>query len=122
MKTGTAIIKAAEGLHARPAGEFVKLVKSLAPSKVTIGNEVKTVNAARRQIEDIEYIEKTKGLKYLSASLRELAELRLEEPDANLTELGEMLNPPVSKSGVNHRLRKISNYANEVREKEENKF
>ena len=36
MKTGTAIIKAAEGLHARPAGEFVKLVKSLAPSKVTI--------------------------------------------------------------------------------------
>lgn len=46
MKTGTAIIKAAEGLHARPAGEFVKLVKSLAPSKVTIGNEVKTVNAA----------------------------------------------------------------------------
>ena len=79
-------------------------------------NIQKTVNAARRQIEDIEYIEKTKGLKYLSDSLRMLAELRLEEPDANLAELGEMLNPPVSKSGVNHRLRKISSIANELRE------
>ena len=79
-------------------------------------NIKKTVNAARRQIEDIEYIEKTKGLKYLNDSLRQLAELRLEEPDANLVELGEMLNPPVSKSGVNHRLRKISSIAKELRE------
>ena len=79
-------------------------------------NIKKTVNAARRQIEDIEYIEKTKGLKYLNDSLRQLAELRLEEPDANLSELGEMLNPPVSKSGVNHRLRKISNIAKVLRE------
>lgn len=76
----------------------------------------KTVNAARRQIEDIEYIEKTKGLKYLKPSLRQLAELRLKEPDANLSELGEMLNPPVSKSGVNHRLRKISSIAKNLRE------
>lgn len=79
-------------------------------------NIKKTVNAARRQIDDIEYIEKTKGLKYLSPSLREIALLRLEEPDANLNELGEMLNPPVSKSGVNHRLRKISEIAKELRE------
>lgn len=79
-------------------------------------NIKKTVNAARRQIEDIEYIEKTKGLKYLNNSLRQLAELRLEEPDANLSELGEMLNPPVSKSGVNHRLRKISSIAKDLRE------
>lgn len=79
-------------------------------------NIKKTVSAARRQIEDIEYIEKTKGLKVLNDSLRELAELRLEEPDANLTELGEMLNPPVSKSGVNHRLRKISSIAKQIRE------
>lgn len=45
MKTEKVTISAAEGLHARPAGEFVKLVKSLAPSKVTIGTDVKTVNA-----------------------------------------------------------------------------
>lgn len=79
-------------------------------------NIKKTVNAARRQIEDIEYIEKVKGLKCLNDSLRQLAELRLEEPDANLSELGEMLNPPVSKSGVNHRLRKISSIAKAIRE------
>lgn len=79
-------------------------------------NIKKTVNAARKQIEDIEYIEKTKGLKYLSDSLREIAELRLQEPDANLAELGEMLEPPVSKSGVNHRLRKISGIAATLRE------
>ena len=79
-------------------------------------NIQKTVSAARRQIEDILYIEKTKGLKYLNDSLRQLAELRLEEPDANLSELGKMLNPPVSKSGVNHRLRKISSIADSLRE------
>lgn len=79
-------------------------------------NIKKTVNAARRQIEDIEYIERTKGLRYLNDSLRALAEIRLEEPDANLSELGQMLNPPVSKSGVNHRLRKISSIANTLRE------
>ncbi len=79
-------------------------------------NIKKTVSAARKQIEDIEYIEKTKGLKYLNETLRELAQLRLEEPDANLAELGEMLNPPVSKSGVNHRLRKISSIADSLRD------
>ncbi len=79
-------------------------------------NIKKTVDAARRQIEDIEYIERTKGLKYLKEPLRLLAELRLEEPDANLAELGEMMDPPVSKSGVNHRLRKISNIAKALRE------
>lgn len=79
-------------------------------------NIKKTVSAARKQIEDIEYIEKTKGLKYLNETLRKLAELRLEEPDANLSELGEMLNPPVSKSGVNHRLRKISSIADSLRD------
>ncbi len=79
-------------------------------------NIKKTVNAARRQIEDIEYIERTKGLSYLKDSLRVVAEVRMAEPDANLVELGEMLNPPISKSGVNHRLRKISNIANTLRE------
>lgn len=79
-------------------------------------NIKKTVDAARRQIEDIEYIERTKGLGYLKEPLRLLAEKRLEEPDANLAELGEMMDPPVSKSGVNHRLRKISNIAKALRE------
>lgn len=78
-------------------------------------NIKKTVGASMRQIADIEYIEKTKGLKSLSPSLRQIAELRLEEPDADLALLGTMLNPPISKSGVNHRLRKISKIAEEIR-------
>ena len=76
----------------------------------------KTVGAAMRVISDIEYIEKTKGLKSLSPSLRQIAELRIAEPDADLALLGTMLNPPISKSGVNHRLRKISKIAEEIRD------
>ena len=49
--------------------------------------------------------------------MRETAELRLEYPDASLQELGQMLNPPIGKSGVNHRLRKLGNIANELKEK-----
>lgn len=75
----------------------------------------KTVNAAVKQIEDIKYIEKTKGLKFLPDNLRKIAELRLEEPETPLKELGEKLTPPIGKSGVNHRLRKISEIANELR-------
>ena len=75
----------------------------------------KTVNAAVKQIEDIKYIEQNKGLKSLPENLRLLAEIRLEEPELPLKDLGEKLNPPIGKSGVNHRLRKISEIANELR-------
>lgn len=75
----------------------------------------KTVNAAVKQIEDIKYIEKEKGLKSLPDNLRLLAELRIDEPELTLKDLGEKLNPPIGKSGVNHRLRKLSEIANELR-------
>mgnify|MGYP001032247687 FL=1 len=75
----------------------------------------KTVSAAVRQMEDIRYIEKKKGLVCLSPGLRRMAELRLEYPDASLKELGALLSPPVGKSGVNHRLRKISETADRLR-------
>lgn len=75
----------------------------------------KTVNAAARQLEDIQYIDQHKGLASLPDSLYEMARVRLEHPDASLKELGEMLVPPVGKSGVNHRLRKISEYAEKLR-------
>lgn len=75
----------------------------------------RTVNAAVKQIEDIQYIEQTVGLKYLPDNLRELAVLRLEEDELPLKDLGAKLNPPLGKSGVNHRLRKISEIAEELR-------
>lgn len=83
----------------------------------------KTVNAAVRQIEDIRYLEAVKGLDKLPGGLADIAWLRLANPDASLKELGEMLVPPVGKSGVNHRLRKLSQMADELRQnKEENYY
>ncbi len=78
-------------------------------------NITKTVNAAARQIEDIEYIRDHYGFRNLPENLRQMAEVRLENPDAPLKELGEYLNPPVGKSGVNHRLRKLSELADRIR-------
>lgn len=78
-------------------------------------NLSKTVNAAVRQVESIKLIQAQIGLARLPKNLREIAELRLNYPDESLKELGEMLNPPVGKSGVNHRLRKIEKIAEELR-------
>lgn len=71
-------------------------------------NISKTVNAAVKQIDDIIKIRDTIGLDSLPMHLREMALLRLEYPEAPLKELGNYLDPPVGKSGVNHRLRKLS--------------
>lgn len=78
-------------------------------------NITKTVNAATRQIEDIEYIRDHYGFQNLPEALRQMAEVRLENPDAPLKELGELLSPPVGKSGVNHRLRKLGELAEKIR-------
>ena len=77
----------------------------------------KTVNAALRQIEDIELIKEKNELINLPDQLKEIAILRLENPDSSLKDLGTLLDPPVGKSGVNHRLRKISLIAEELRNK-----
>ena len=78
-------------------------------------NITKTVNAATRQIEDIEYLRDYYGFQKLPDNLRQMAEVRLEYPDAPLKELGDYLDPPVGKSGVNHRLRKLSELADRLR-------
>lgn len=78
-------------------------------------NISKTVSAANKQLEDIEYIKEHYGFDNLSENLREMAKIRLAYPDATLKELGERLVPPVGKSGVNHRLRKLSELADSIR-------
>lgn len=75
----------------------------------------KTIEAAVKQIRDIEYVRDTVGLESLSDGLREVAEIRLKNPDMKLKDIGELLNPTVGKSGVNHRLRKISELAQKLR-------
>lgn len=77
-------------------------------------NISKTVNAAAKQISDIEKIRDKIGFSNLPENLREMAIVRMEYPDASLKELGQYLVPPVGKSGVNHRLRKLSELADEI--------
>lgn len=78
-------------------------------------NLSKTVNAAVRQVENIKLIQNKIGISSLPESLQEIALLRVEHEEMSLKELGEMLNPPISKSGVNHRLKKIEQIANDLK-------
>lgn len=78
-------------------------------------NIERTLKASERQIADIEYIMETEGLDNLSPELRNAAEIRLENPDVSLKELGEMLDKPVGRSGANHRLKKLSEIAERIR-------
>ncbi|MCI5775098.1 MAG: DNA-binding protein WhiA [Aerococcus sp.] len=77
----------------------------------------KTVNAALQQIENIQLIQNTMGLEQLSPKLQDVARMRMDNPDLSLKQLGERLpDGPVSKSGVNHRLRKINALADKIRQ------
>ena len=75
-------------------------------------NLSKTINAAVKQIEAIKNIQKQGKFESLSDNLKEIAILRLENPDASLIELGQMLKEPIGKSGVNHRLKQLEELGN----------
>jgi DNA-binding protein WhiA len=79
-------------------------------------NMDKAVNAAFKQLKNIRLIEERIGLDALEPSLAQVARLRLENPEANLKELGEIMTPAIGKSGVNHRLRKIGEIAEQLRD------
>lgn len=76
----------------------------------------KVVNAALKQIDNIKIIAETVGLNSLTPELREVAELRLENTDMSLQEIGNSLKTPISRSGINHRFKKLEKIANEIRE------
>ena len=77
----------------------------------------KTISSSVKLIEDIKLIKSKKKFNMLSEKEKELANLRLENPEATLSELGKMLNTPISKSGVNHRIEGITKLAEELRNK-----
>lgn len=81
----------------------------------------KTIDAAFRQKENIKLIAETLGLDKLPPGLKQVAEIRLEHPDISLKELGEMTDPPLGKSGINHRMRKIEKIAENIREQKNKK-
>lgn len=130
IKEGSGIVDILNVMEAHVALmdlENVRIVKEVRNSvnrKVNCetANLNKTVSAAVRQIEDIQYIRDTKGLSFLSETLEEMARVRLEYPEASLKELGALFSPPMGKSGVNHRLRKICEIADYLRKNEEESY
>lgn len=127
IKDGEQIFEALAVMGAHSAMMKFENVRILKEMRSSVNRQVncetaninKTVNAAMRQIEDIEYIRKTAGLESLDGSLAKIASARLENPDASLADIGQMLNPPVGKSGVNHRMRKLSSIAKQLGKKEQ---
>lgn len=76
----------------------------------------KTIGAAFRQVENIKFIEQTVGLEALPEKLQEIAKLRVQHQDVSLKELGELISGgKISKSGINHRLKKIDQFAEQLR-------
>ncbi|MFI3175076.1 MAG: DNA-binding protein WhiA [Bacillota bacterium] len=123
MKEGEQIVNLLniiEGHVALMALENVRILKEVRNDvnrKVNCetANLNKVVQAAVQQIEDISFIQNTVGLDSLSEPLQDIARLRLEYPDASLKELGALSTESVGKSGVNHRLKKISQLAEDLR-------
>ncbi len=82
-------------------------------------NVNRAITAASRQVEAIERLLTTTKESSLSPALREIAQLRLANPDASLEELGQLCDPPIGKSGVNHRLRKLEKMSEASQELED---
>lgn len=130
LKEGTQIVDMLNIVEAHVALMELENIRILKEVRNKINRNVncetaninKTVSAAIKQVNDITYIRDTQGLEDLSEGLREIAELRLEHPDKSLVELGALLQEPVGKSGVNHRLRKLSEIAEKLRQKQEGKL
>ena len=103
--------------------EDVRIVRDMRNSVNRIvncetANMNKMIDAASKQIENIEFIEARVGLSALPEKLQEIANLRIENPEVSLKELGEMVpSGVISKSGINHRIRKINEFAEKLREK-----
>lgn len=87
-------------------------------SNCDIANCTKMIEAAVRQKQDIELIQSMVGIETLPDTLQEIAFARINNPEMSLKELGEILDPPIGRSGVNHRLRRLSQIADQLRGKE----
>lgn len=107
--------------------ENIRIVKEMRNSinrqvNCEAANLGKTISAAVKQVEDIRFICGKVGLENLPEGLADTAKKRLEYPEATLKELGELMDPPLGKSGVNHRLKRLSEMADELRSHKEEKL
>ena len=126
LKEGSQIVDILNVMEAHVALMELENVRILKEMRNSVNRKVncetaninKTVSAAVKQIEDITYLRDTVGFDHLPDNLVEAAVARLENPDATLKELGEALDPPVGKSGINHRLRRLSEMADKARQEQ----
>ena len=126
LKEGSQIVDILNVMEAHVALMELENVRILKEMRNTVNRKVncetaninKTVSAAVKQLEDITYLRDTIGIENLPEGLREAALARLANQDATLKELGASLCPPVGKSGINHRLRKLSEMADKVRQEQ----
>lgn len=97
--------------------EILKNVRNKANriSNCDMANINKVMLAAERQIKDILLIDERMGLDALSPDLQQMALLRMDNPELSLKELGELLDPPIGRSGVNHRLKRLQTLADSLR-------
>jgi len=104
--------------------ENIRIVKEMRNSinrqvNCEAANLGKTISAAVKQVEDIKFICSKVGLDNIPESLAQTAKIRLAYPEATLKELGELMEPPLGKSGVNHRLKRLSDLAEDLRSHKE---
>lgn len=126
LKEGSQIVDILNVMEAHVSLMELENVRILKEMRNTVNRRVncetaninKTVSAAVKQVEDITYLRDTVGFQNLPDNLVEAACVRLDHPDATLKELGEMLIPPVGKSGINHRLRRLSEMADTIRQEQ----
>lgn len=130
LKEGSQIVDLLNVMEAHIALMNLENVRILKEMRNSINRQVncetaninKTVAAASKQVEDILFIKELIGFGELDEGLEEIATLRLAHPEASLKELGQLLSAPIGKSGVNHRLRKLSIIADNLREHKEEKL
>ena len=123
LKEGSSVVDILNVMEAHVALMELENVRILKEMRNTVNRKVnceaaninKTVLAAVKQLEDIRYLQEVMGLEKLPENLEEMARVRLMHPNASLKELGEYCLPPVGKSGINHRLRKLSEIAEKER-------
>lgn len=127
LKEGSQIVDLLNIIEAPVSLMKMENVRILKEMRNTVNRKVncetaninKTVSAATKQAEDIAFIQKTIGVSKLPDTLQEVARLRLAHPEASLKELAEHSTSEIGKSGINHRLRKLSEIAEELRENKE---
>ena len=123
LKEGAQIVDLLNIMEASVALMEMENVRILKEMRNSVNRQVncetaninKTVSASMKQVADIQYIQDMIGLNELPENLREIAKIRVAHPNASLKELGDLLTEPLGKSGVNHRLRKLGEIAEELR-------